>query len=292
MTNPTDCLSCDITNGVAYLTLNRPQAANSLNTDLALALRGQLRSITARDDVQVIVLRGAGKGFCAGGDLSQYGDQLDRIEIAVGDFLPIIHEALMVLESAPQITVSAVQGYAAGAGMSLALMTDLCVMAEDAQFIPTYPQIGITPDVGGTYAVMKKLNYGQALKFLLLKDRISAAEALGMGLVTEVVPASELDARLTAMVERLAGLGRNVLQGTKRLLNGAAGTPLEMQLDLEFFRPAWRLARRKIPVRRGKTVGKGISRRAGGRASVKKLLGTAADHTIPYGNLCKETQLP
>lgn len=235
MTNPNDCLFCDFANGVAYLTLNRPYAANSLNTDLALALRTQLQAITARPDIHVIVLKGAGKGFCAGGDLSQYGDQLDRIDIAVGEFLPIVHEALVVLEEAPQITISAVHGYAAGAGMSLALMTDFCVMAEDAQFIPTYPAIGITPDIGGTYAVMKKLNYSQALKFLLLKDQIGAAEALGIGLITEIAPAEALDEYLQALAERLAGLGRNVLHGTKRLLNGARGTGLEMQLDLEFF---------------------------------------------------------
>lgn len=232
---PQDCLCCDIADGIASLTLNRPQAANSLNTDLALALRATLREITARADVHVIVLKGAGKGFCAGGDLSQYGDQLDRIEAAVAEFLPILHDALMLLEAAPQITVSAVHGYAAGAGMSLALMTDLCVMAEDAQFIPTYPRIGITPDVGGSYAVMKKAGYAQALKFLLLNDRVSATDALGMGLIAETVPAPDLETRVEALAGRLAGLGRNVLHGTKRLLNAARDTTLETQLDLEAF---------------------------------------------------------
>lgn len=230
----TDCLVCDVRNGVAWLMLNRPQVANAIDTRMILALRAQLRDLAARDEVQVIVLHGAGKGFCAGGDLSNFGEHLDRIDTEVGKFLEIAHEALLLLESAPQITISAVHGFAAGAGMSVALMTDLCIMAEDAQFIPTYPSIGITPDLGGTYALMKRLSHSQALKFLLLEDRISAPDALAMGAITETVGAADLLARVETVAQRLAELGRNVLHGTKRLLNDARDTNLETQLDLEF----------------------------------------------------------
>jgi len=230
-----DCLQCSVRDGQAWLTLNRPQAANAIDTAMIVALRDRLQDITARKDIQVIVLQGEGRGFCAGGDLSAFGDKMDRIDVEVGKFLAIAHEALLLLEEAPQITISSVQGFAAGAGMSLALMADFCIMADDAQFIPTYPQIGLTPDLGGTYAAMKRLSYSQALKFLLLHDRVSAPEALAMGTITEVVPAAELGARVEAVANRLAGLGRNVVHGTKRLLNGARNTGLEMQLDLELF---------------------------------------------------------
>jgi 2-(1,2-epoxy-1,2-dihydrophenyl)acetyl-CoA isomerase len=213
---------------VLTITLNRPDVLNALNGATHLALAGALKE--ARDaDVRAVVLTGAGRGFCVGQDLQEFGEMPN---IADG-LRERYHPNVLAMRSLEKPVIAAVNGPAAGAGMSLACVCDIRIAGASATFIPAFVNIGLVPDSGGTFFVTRILGYARAFEWLCSGRRLSAAEAHAWGLVSEVVDDDALRARAAELAAELAALPTRAIGMTKRLLDRATSSSLEEQLERE-----------------------------------------------------------
>jgi enoyl-CoA hydratase/carnithine racemase len=220
---------------IATITLNRPAAFNSIDLSIAKKLEQLGAEIEASDDIRVLVIQGEGRAFCAGGDLQTIGAAAasDTVRPVVGELLAHYHAFITTLRRMPKIVLASVHGSAAGAGMSLAFVADLCIAAEDAKFTPAYAKLGVSPDGGGTVGVVTSVGPRRALQIYLAEDSFSATQAHDWGLVAKVVPAAELKAATRELAHRLAQNPPAALAATKALIHRAAVTPVEQQLDAE-----------------------------------------------------------
>lgn len=215
---------------IATLTLNRPDVYNAIDPDMSRALRAAAAAVAENDAIRVLVIRGAGRGFCAGGDVSYFSKRLDDIETAVEHFLLDFHAFLQILNHMPKVVITSVHGAAAGAGFSLASAGDLCIASEDAVFVAAYAKLGVSPDCGGTVGVVRAVGVRAAMEMFLLDDKTSAAEAHRKGLVSRVVPRAQLDEATMAVAARIAGFPIEASGATKRLLIQSPTTSLDSQL--------------------------------------------------------------
>ena len=222
---------------VATLTLNRPDALNSLNHAMIEALVAHTATVAADDTLRVVVLRGAGRHFMAGGDIRSFGERLvEPPAIRSEGFSRMIgrlHAAIEHLHRMPHPVVGSVHGAAAGFGLSLMNACDLVVAADDSYFASAYRQIGLTPDGGGSWTLPRLLGMRKAMEILLLGERFGAADALALGLVNRVVPAAELDTATSALVQALATGPALATREAKRLLRESLSRTLSEQLDAE-----------------------------------------------------------
>lgn len=219
--------------GVATCTLDRPSAYNAINLPMAKELRGIAIAVERDEAVRVLVINGAGRGFCAGGDIATIAANLGRLDAVVLEFLAEYNAFLTALRRMDKIVVTSVHGVAAGAGLALALMGDICIAEADATFAPTYASLGVTPDCGGTVGVVDAIGAKRALQLFLLEDRLTADEAKALGLVNKVVPSGSLTMETSRIATRLASLEPKCAAGTKRLVNQSASTPITQQLSDE-----------------------------------------------------------
>jgi 2-(1,2-epoxy-1,2-dihydrophenyl)acetyl-CoA isomerase len=214
---------------VLTVTLNRPDVLNAFNADLHRALAAALQEARA-DDVRAVVITGAGRGFCVGQDLTEFreapGDIGERLR---GNY----HPNILALRALDKPVIAAVNGPAAGAGLSFACACDLRIASDAASFVPAFINIGLVPDSGGTYFVRRLLGTARAFEWLASGRRLTAAEAHAWGLVSEVVEADGLAARAAELAAELAALPTRGIAMTKRLLDHAEHTTLEQQLELE-----------------------------------------------------------
>ncbi|HVX78916.1 MAG TPA: enoyl-CoA hydratase-related protein [Bradyrhizobium sp.] len=232
---PDDPALLRIDGPVATITLNRPAAFNSIDLSIAKRLEQLAFDIEVSEDIRVLVIEGEGRAFCAGGDLQTIGAAAaaDTIAPVVGELLHHYHTFIATLRRMPKIVLASVHGSAAGAGMSLAFVCDLCIAAEDARFTPAYAKLGVSPDGGGTLGLAASVGPRRALQIFLAEDSFSAAQAYEWGLVTKLVPAVELKAATRELALRLAQNAPTGLAATKALVYSAANTPVEEQLDAE-----------------------------------------------------------
>ncbi|WP_036050753.1 enoyl-CoA hydratase/isomerase family protein [Bradyrhizobium sp. Tv2a-2] len=232
---PDDPALLRIDGAVAILTLNRPAAFNSINLAIAKKLEQLSAHVEASDDIKVLVIEGEGRAFCAGGDLQTIGAAAaaDTIAPVVGELLKHYHAFIATLRRMPKLVLSSVHGSAAGAGLSLAFVADLCIAAEDARFTPAYAKIGVSPDGGGTVGVVSAVGVRRALQIFLAEDGFSAQQAYDWGLLVKVVPAVELKAATRELALRLAQNAPAGLAATKELIHRAPTTPIEQQLEAE-----------------------------------------------------------
>ncbi len=232
---PADPALLTIDGPIATITLNRPEAFNSINLAIAQRLERLSAEVEASDDIRVLIIEGSGRAFCAGGDLQTIGAAAaaDTIAPVVGEMLTHYHAFITALRRMPKIVLSSVHGSAAGAGLSLAFMADLCVAAEDARFTPAYSKLGVSPDGGGTVGVVAAVGPRRALQIYLAEDSFFAPQAYQWGLVAKVVPAAELKAATRELALRLAQTAPAGIAATKALLQRSATTPIEQQLDAE-----------------------------------------------------------
>lgn len=218
--------------GVATLTLNRPDVLNAFNAEMAETFLARIEEIAARDDVRAILLKGEGRGFCAGGDVSQFTKGGDP-EAAITAIIDPLHAGLRLLDSLKQPSVACLHGAVAGAGFSLALACDLAVAAENAKFTLAYARIGATPDGSGTYHLARAVGMKKAKELALLAETIDAKEALRLGLVNRVVGDEMVGNVALDLVRRLAN-GPTLAYGRIKGLLGASGDRgLAEQLDAE-----------------------------------------------------------
>jgi enoyl-CoA hydratase/carnithine racemase len=232
---PDDPALLRIDGAVATITLNRPAAFNSINLAIAQKLEQLAADVEASDEIKVLVIEGEGRAFSAGGDLQTIGAAAaaDTIAPVVGELLKHYHAFIATLRRMPKLVLSSVHGSAAGAGLSLAFVADLCIAAEDARFTPAYAKIGVSPDGGGTVGVTAAVGVRRALQIFLAEDGFTAQQAYDWGLVAKVVPAVELKAATRELALRLAQNAPAGLAATKALIHRAPTTPIEQQLEAE-----------------------------------------------------------
>ena len=232
---PDDPALLRIEGSIATITLNRPGAFNSVNLAIAQKLEQLAAEVEGNDDVRVLVIEGEGRAFSAGGDLQTIGAAAaaDNIAPVVGELLKHYHAFIETLRRMPKIVLSSVHGSAAGAGMGLAFVADLCIAADDARFTPAYGKIGVSPDGGSTVGMVGTVGTRRALQIFLAEDSFSAQQAHDWGLVAKIVPATELKAATQQLAQRLAQNPSAAIGGTKSLIYQAAVTPTRQQLDAE-----------------------------------------------------------
>src|SRR6202790_986531 len=232
---PDDPALLPIEGPIATITLNRPAAVNSIDRSIARKLEQLGAEVEANDDIRVLVIEGEGRAFCAGGDLQTIGAAAaaDNIAPVVGELLKHYHAFIETVRRMPKIVLSSVHGSAAGAGMGLAFVADLCIAAEDARFTPAYAKIGVSPDGGSTVGMVGTVGVRRALQIFLAEDSFSAQQAHDWGLVAKIVPAADLKAATRKFAERLAQNPPAAISGTKSLVYQAAVTPTKQQLDAE-----------------------------------------------------------
>ncbi|MDX6469776.1 MAG: 2-(1,2-epoxy,2-dihydrophenyl)acetyl-CoA isomerase [Gaiellaceae bacterium] len=213
---------------VQTITLNRPEVFNAFNRALHKGLRDALKD--ARDpEVRAVVVTGAGKGFCAGQDLKEFGEAGN-----VGDALrATYHPNVLAIRALEKPVIAAVNGACAGAGLSFACACDIRIAADAANFVPGFVGIGLVPDAGGTYFIHRLLGAPRAFEWMTSNRRLSAAEAHAWGLVSEVVETDALPARAAELATFYASLPTRAIGMTKRLFDHADTASLEEQLELE-----------------------------------------------------------
>jgi enoyl-CoA hydratase/carnithine racemase len=235
VSQPDDPALLRVDGPVATITLNRPAAFNSINLAIAQKLEALGAEVEANDDIRVLVIEGEGRAFCAGGDLQTIGAAAasDTIAPVVGELLKHYHAFITTLRQMPKLVLSSVHGSAAGAGMSLAFVADLCIATEDARFTPAYSKLGVSPDGGGTVGVVSTVGVRRALQIYLAEDSFTAKQAYDWGLVAKIVPAVELKAATREFALKLAQTAPAGIAATKALIHRSPTTPIEQQLDAE-----------------------------------------------------------
>jgi 2-(1,2-epoxy-1,2-dihydrophenyl)acetyl-CoA isomerase len=214
---------------VLTITLNRPDVLNALNSEMHRALGAALKD--ARDaGVRAVVITGAGRGFCVGQDLTEFREAPGDIGSRLRESY---HPNIRAIRALEKPVIAAVNGAAAGAGMSLACACDLRLAADTAGFIPAFINIGLIPDSGGSYFVTRILGPARAFEWLASGKKLTAAEAHAWGLVSEVVETGALAARAAELAAQLAELPTRGIGMTKRLLDHAEHASLEEQLERE-----------------------------------------------------------
>ena len=215
--------------GVARLTLNRPDAANAIDFSLSSALAEAASSLRARDDVRAVLLSGAGDRFCGGGDVKTFAAS-EGVDETLRTIVDRLHEAIEDLYAIGAPIVAAVQGSAAGAGLSLMTGADLVVAAASTKFVMAYTAIALSPDGGSTYVLPRMIGVRRALELALTNRVLSADEALEWGLVTQVVPDAELTNAAEALVQQLAAGPTRAFATAKRLMRASLANDLKTQL--------------------------------------------------------------
>ena len=231
-----------VRDGVATLTLNRPERLNALSRPMLDALLETLPRLAASPDVGAVVLTGAGRAFCAGGDVKAMAEGREADGGALEERAQTLRARMEVarwLHEMPQPTVAMVRGAAAGAGLSLALACDLRIAGDGARFTTAFARIGYSGDFGGSYFLTQLVGSAKAKELYFTADLLEASQALALGLVNRVVPDARLEAETQALAGRLAGGPRIAYRYMKRNLNAAESGTLAQLLDLE----AWHHAR-------------------------------------------------
>ena len=214
---------------VLTITLNRPDVLNAFNTEMHKALAAALKEARS-PDVRAVVITGAGRGFCVGQDLTKFREASGDIGSRLRE---TYHPNVLAIRALEKPVIAAVNGAAAGAGMSFACACDLRVAADSACFVPAFINIGLVPDSGGSYFVTRILGPARAFEWLTSGRKLTAAEAHAWGLVSEVVEAHGLGARAAEVAAQLAALPTRGIGMTKRLIDHALNATLEQQLERE-----------------------------------------------------------
>ncbi|BBK36283.1 enoyl-CoA hydratase [Allostella sp. ATCC 35155] len=226
-----------VADAVAEVTLNRPAVLNALDEGMAAELVAALDRIEHDPAIRVVILKGAGAAFMAGGDVKLFAALADRPgeerRRRLDALIHAFHPAIATMRRMPQPVVAQVHGVAAGAGMSLMAAADLAVAGQSATFTLAYARIGTSPDGGSTWFLPRLVGQRRALELALLTDRFDAARAAEIGLVNRVVPDERLGEETRALALRLAAGPRAALAATKRLMLQSFDTGFEAQLAAE-----------------------------------------------------------
>ena len=214
---------------VLTITLNRPDVYNAINREMHEGLAAALAD-AADPAIRAVVLTGAGRGFCAGQDLREFQELPGGVREALEE---TYHPNVRAIRALEKPVLAAINGACAGAGLSLACACDVRVASSEATFVPGFIGIGLVPDAGGTWFIHRLLGFARSFEWMVSNRRLSAAEALGWGLVSEEIPAAEFADRVAERAAWYAALPTRGVAMTKQLFEHAYNASLEEQLELE-----------------------------------------------------------
>jgi 2-(1,2-epoxy-1,2-dihydrophenyl)acetyl-CoA isomerase len=229
-----ESIQFSIDNGIAVLTLNRPDRLNSFTQAMHREVRAALDQLQADGSVRVLVLTGAGRGFCAGQDLNDRAVEPGGAGVDLGESVEKYYAPLVTtLRTLPMPVICAVNGVAAGAGANLALACDIVLAAKSASFIEAFCKLGLIPDTGGTWVLPRLLGPARAMGLALLGDKLPAEKAEEWGLIWRCVPDEALMEEAMAMAAHFAKAPTKGLAFTKKAMLASWGNTLEQQLQME-----------------------------------------------------------
>lgn len=228
---PMDTIKFEKENGLARITLNRPDMLNSFNKSMAMAVQDALDDCAADPTVRCIVITGEGRAFCAGQDLQEAiaADGPTLQNIVKEHYNPIV----LKIRKIEKPVLAAVNGVAAGAGANIALACDVIVAHESASFIQAFSKIGLIPDSGGTYTLPRLVGFNRASALMMLGDKVSASDAAQMGMIYQVFANDKYEESVNELANKLASMPTRGLALTKIALNQSMSNNLKQQLDLE-----------------------------------------------------------
>lgn len=231
------CLLYEVKDGIATLTLNRPERLNALGDTLRDDLHDAVHRASGDSTVRVIVITGAGKGFCSGGDVKAMHEskQSGTGRPLIDKVAPLRDRVLLAMRDAPQPIIAAVNGAAAGAGMNLALGCDIRIASTTARFGETFAKRGLHPDWGGTYFLPRLVGMAKACEMIFTGDMIDAQEALRLGIVSAVHPPEELMPAVRELAGKIAAGPPVAIRLAKRALYHGEGVDLRSALEFETF---------------------------------------------------------
>jgi 2-(1,2-epoxy-1,2-dihydrophenyl)acetyl-CoA isomerase len=220
-------------NGVATVRLNDPASLNALSAPVAAELSDVIARLSDDGTVRALVLTGTGRAFCAGGDVQSFYDNRDDPAQVMAAVLEGLHGAVGRLIDAPFPTIAAINGVVAGAGMGIALATDLAVAAESAMFTMAYTGIGVSPDGSSTFFLPRLVGTRVAMEMILTNKRVSSEEALALGIVNSVVPDGELEEAVNGLAAKLASGPTLAYVRARKLIRSSLASDPSTQMDAE-----------------------------------------------------------
>jgi 2-(1,2-epoxy-1,2-dihydrophenyl)acetyl-CoA isomerase len=230
-----ETVQLEMRDAVAVVTLNRPAALNALTVEVGREFRAALAEARERG-ARAVVLTGAGRAFCAGGDLRemrQLAEKEGRVEAFFDEPLRIIHDCIRLIRETPLPVIAAVNGLATGGGCNFALACDIVLAAESAQFNQAFVKVGLTPDCGGTFILPRLVGWKRAAELLMTGDMVDARRAAEMGMINRVVRDADLMTEALDLASRLAAAPTAALARIKKMLDASAANDLDAQLELE-----------------------------------------------------------
>lgn len=232
----------------ATLTFNRPEVLNAIDVAMAQSFSAAVLRATAEPGIRLIVIRGAGRAFVAGGNLQRFADDFDNADHVVNQLLDHLHPAILALHTTPALVLACVQGVVAGAGLSLMLGCDLVIAVDNTRFLLAYNKVAASPDCGGTYFLPRRIGIGPAMRLMVGSGELAAQEACALGMLDWCVPVADLE-------EQLRSVRREILSGPslafgeyKALVRGPAD---ELLAHLERERSAFCNATKSSDFREG-----------------------------------------
>ena len=219
---------------IARITISREKAYNALDLDSAREFCDIVNRCGSDRSVRAVVISGAGsKAFCAGGDVASFAANPDTVDVLIKEITGYLHQAISRLAWMDAPVIGAINGVAAGAGLSLAAACDLAIASDTAVFASAYTQIGLSPDGSATYYLPHLIGRRRAMEFFLTNRALKASEALEWGLVNQVVPAAELAAEVDRLAAQLASGPTRAFGGVKKLMMLSQNDSLESQMERE-----------------------------------------------------------
>jgi 2-(1,2-epoxy-1,2-dihydrophenyl)acetyl-CoA isomerase len=223
-----------VNQSIATITLNRPQQLNAMDHDMMLALREALTQ--AQDDaIRVVVIRGAGRAFIAGGDVATFAAQIDELSALLPREIGLFHESTELIRALKKPVIASVHGACAGGGLSLMLACDLAIAAQNAKFTMAYANIGTSPDGGASFFLPRVVGARRAMELMLLADRFDADAAQRLGIINMVVADDALEAQTAALAARLSRGPTHAYANTKALIGASFERDLTAQLHAEML---------------------------------------------------------
>jgi 2-(1,2-epoxy-1,2-dihydrophenyl)acetyl-CoA isomerase len=227
-------LTFEMRGNVAWITLNRPKVFNAMNKATMLEMQDVANRCASDPAVRCAVLTGAGdKAFCAGGDVPEFAANGDKLALLLNEMTTALHTAVSRFSWMKAPLIAAVNGVAAGAGLSTVAFCDLAIAADTARFTSAYTHLGFTPDGSSTYFLSRIIGTRRAMELYMTNRTLSAQEALEWGLVNKVVPAAELMSEVDKLAQQLAHGPTRAYGGVKKLLHMSTIDSLESQMELE-----------------------------------------------------------
>jgi 2-(1,2-epoxy-1,2-dihydrophenyl)acetyl-CoA isomerase len=240
-----ETIQLEMRDAVGVITLNRPESLNALNTQVGQEFQAAIADLRGRG-ARAIILTGAGRAFCAGGDLREMqkiAEREGKVEAFFDEPLRLLNECILLIRRTPVPIIAAVNGAASGGGCNLALACDFVIAGESARFNQAFIKIGLVPDCGGTFILPRLIGWKRAAEMMITGEVVTAPRALEMGMINAVMLDGELMAHAMALAERLAQAPTAAIGQIKELLEASATNDYGAQLDLE----------RKAQIEAGKT---------------------------------------